>query len=389
MGFMFWPMIHSNSSPRAVLGCCLALVLAISAVADAETQVSALELPSIFAVRDNDKLCLILDDRDTVLAELGGVVEGLTLSPDGRFVTLFKPVHSGSDILGIVPGSKPFSSNIEVDLVLIDRYAQSSSQLGEVKFRRPYWSVGTVYGNFMRPVWLDDCQRLYVPSRDEVRLAHVDGTVDSILFCKKLTSLTGIPNSTRCAASSEKAVFVVDTQVALTETLVDTAMAKEELGGTIRALACSRDGRYLAVGHGKTLSVVGIDDRQIRRWGKAPGEIYWAAWLPNDTGIVVLSGSEDERVSFQNSVYPASVSTGSIAFHVITPNVKKSRKLYDQVDYDVRRANPSMSPDGRFIVFTSRKNMARGSMMVLPLDGGKAIRLTEHYLYEWPVWGPQ
>lgn len=382
-------MIHSNSSRRAVLGVCLALSILPPGVAVGEPEDPAPDLQPIFAVRDNDKLCLILDDRDTVLAELGGVVEGLTLSPDGRFVTLFKPVHSGSDILGIVPGSKPFSSNIEVDLVLIDRYAQSSSQLGEVKFRRPYWSVGTVYGNFMRPVWLDDCQRLYVPSRDEVRLAHVDGTVDSILFCKKLTSLTGIPNSTRCAASSEKAVFVVDTQAALTETLVDPAMAKEELGGTIRALACSRDGRYLAVGHGKTLSVVGIDDRQIRRWGKAPREIYWAAWLPNDTGIVVLSGSEDERVSFQNSVYPASVSTGSIAFHVITPNAKKSRKLYDQVDYDVRRANPSMSPDGRFIVFTSRKNMARGTMMVLPLDGGKAIRLTEHYLYEWPVWGPQ
>lgn len=335
------------------------------------------------------KLCLILDDRDTVLTELGGVVEGLTLSPDGRFVTLFKPVHSGWDLLGIAPGSKPFSSTVEVELLLIDRYAQSSSQLGQVNFRRPYRSVGTVYGNFMRPVWLADCQRLYVPSRDEIRLAHVDGTVDSILFCKKLTALTGIPNSTRCVVSSEKAVFIVDTQAALTETLVDTASAKEEFGGTIRALACSRDGRYLAVGHGKSLSVVGIDDRQATEWGKAPRNIYWVAWLPNDTGVVALCGSEDEEVPFRNSVYPSGVSGGGFAFNVLTPNTKKSHKLYDQVDYDVRRANPSVSPDGRYIVFTSRKNMARGTMMVLPLNGGKAIRLTEHYLYEWPVWGPQ
>jgi Tol biopolymer transport system component len=103
----------------------------------------------------------------------------------------------------------------------------------------------------------------------------------------------------------------------------------------------------------------------------------------------VLCGSEDEEVPFRNSVYPSGISEGEFEFHVLTPNSKKSRKLYDQVSYDVRRVSPSVSPDGQFIVFTSRKNMARGTMMVLPLDGGRAMRVTEHYLYEWPVWGPQ
>jgi hypothetical protein len=256
-------MGHSTFILRAVI--CIGVVLAFVPFDDAvgEAQDAVPDLPPIFAVRDNDKLCLVLDDRDSVLAELGGVLEGLTLSSDGRFITLFKPVHSGSNFLGIAPGSKPFSSNIEADLLLIDRYAQSSSQVAEVNFRRAYRQAGTIYGNFMRPVWLADCQRLYLASRDDVRLAHVDGTVDSILYCKKLTALTGVPGSTRCVVSSEKAVFVVDTQAALTKTLVDTARAGKELGGTIRALACSRDGRKLAVGHGRALSIVDMENREI------------------------------------------------------------------------------------------------------------------------------
>ncbi len=49
---------------------------------------------------------------------------------------------------------------------------------------------------------------------------------------------------------------------------------------------------------------------------------------------------------------------------------------------------PSLSPDGRWIVFGRREGGGRSSLWLVPMEGGDAIRLTEGHWDVHPVWFP-
>lgn len=345
---------------------------------------STLALPAIFAVRDESNLCIILDNRDSVLYDLGDPIQAPSMSPDGRFITAFLPESDW----GFLPGTSLLSSGVETDLLLIDRYARDQRELGEVRFRRVFSPRNIIYASFVPAMWLPDCQRFYVASRDGVALVHVSGTVDSIFACKQVSALTMVEGTTRCAVSNGKAVFLIDTLASLTMNLVDSTRAKKELKGTVRAMCCDRAGRMLAVAHGRQISTVDMSDGSITKWGRMPRDIYWLGWLSNDTGLVVLCGAEDQETALRSAALSTGVIDGSFEIRVLSRGSAESQRQYDQVSFDVRRVTPALSPDGRYLAFASRKNMERGTMMVLPLDGSKAIRVTDDYLYRSPMWGP-
>lgn len=372
----------------ASLAMCACIVLVTPSVAVCELNDSVSSLPPIFAVRDDDKLCLVLNNQDSVLYESEGWLEAISLSPDGRYLTAYVPRSSGSGVLSMVPGQTLFSSDIKTDLVIFDRYARSRVEFDEVKFRRVFSPRDITYATFLPPMWLDDCERFYLPSRDGVELAHISGTTDSLIHAEKLTAMARAPRTTRCTVSNERAVFLVDTVAALTQTLIDTARAKAELGGRIRALAYSSDGQSLAIGHDRTVSILDARTAEIRDYGKAPRDIYWLGWLPDDTGLVILCGTEERKSSFRNAAISSGTLGGGFQFCVLSDGDPESRKVYGYMPYDVRRVNPMLSGDAGAVVFTSLSNMEIGTLMVLSLDGRKAFRLTKHYRYRSPVWAP-
>lgn len=378
-------MQFPNGRRRGQLAALLVIAVHCCPLQFCEAADSTVALRPIFAVRDESNFCIILDDRDSVLYDMGDPIQAPSMSPDGRFIAAFLPESNW----GFIPGTSMLSSGVETDLLLIDRYARDQRELGEVRFRRVFSPRNIIYAASVPMVWLPDCQRFYVASRDGVALVHINGAVDSILACKKISALAMVEGTTRCAVSNSKAVFLIDTLAGLTANLVDSARVRKELKGTVRAMCSDRSGRMLAVGHDRKISTIDLSDGSITLWGKMPRDIYWLGWLADDTGVVVLCGAEDQETAMRSAALSTGVIDGSFEIRVLSRGSAESRRLYDQVSFDVRRVTPALSPDGRFLAFASRKSMERGTMMVLPLDGGEAFRITDDYLYRSPMWGPE
>ncbi|MDP7039889.1 MAG: tetratricopeptide repeat protein [Myxococcota bacterium] len=68
----------------------------------------------------------------------------------------------------------------------------------------------------------------------------------------------------------------------------------------------------------------------------------------------------------------------------------KTNKTWQLTTHPTDDTEPSFSPDGQWLAWTSQKNDVKGDIWIMKSDGSKAQKLTHRQMAEYaPIWGPQ
>jgi hypothetical protein len=344
-----------------------------------------LRAPPLLVVRDDENLCLIADGRDSVLYHSIDYITYPSISADGRFIALLE--YDRKSFLGSLLSS--FSEGQgEVDLLLIDRFLGGQRTLGELKFRRVFEGPASERSWLLfAPLWWQDGAHMIIATRAGVDALHVDGTRRALMALPRLGAIAVTPQRDRCVFTDGKCLWDVTSLDSTPRTLLDSERVAADLGhDNIRALTFSRDGRRLAIGDGRVISLVDVSTHEITKAAKFPDDVYSMAWLANDSGLVVVCGREDQETAMRSSAIANGVLRGSFEVRSWRIGTEKTQKLYSQVDFAVCGVTASLSPDARFLVFSSRHRSENRVLMVLPLDGRKPVRITDRDDYSTPIW---
>ncbi len=373
---------------RRARGAFWALLIVLAApLASAHAADDTLRVPPLLVVHDGDDLCQIADGRDSVLYHSIDYITYPSISPDGRFIALLE--YDRQSFLGSLLNPFPKGKG-EVSLVLIDRFLRDTSKLGELKFRRVFEGPATERSWLLfAPVWWRDGEHMIIATKTGVDAMHVDGTRRSLLAVPRLSAIAISAQHDRCAFSDGKCLWELTSLDSTTRPLLDSARVDAELGRSINSLAFSRDGHQLAIGCSRAIWLLDIATKGLSRAAKCPDEVHAIWWMANDSGLVVVCGREDAETALRSTAIASGMIRGNFEIRSWRVGAEKTKKLYSQVDFDVRGATASLSPDGRFLAFPSRHRSEYRVLMVLTLDGGKATRLLEDDEYTTPVWLPE
>jgi Tol biopolymer transport system component len=278
-------------------------------------------------------------------------------------------------------------SKLHAMLSVYDIDTERMTDLGPLEFDDEYGFTGR-YTHASAPQWSPDGTRILVGDKRGIHIVPVNGdsirtvAIEGIREARWIPKGDWEPHGEDILATDALRLYRVNCMRQTVDTLRG---GSRSLGlftsADVRGLVFSRDGSQLAF----------ADDRKIYRMSaaghsmeicKSGAPVYWLDWLPGDTALVFLAGKKDRIVGGGLG----SRVRGTFSISIVPIGTGDATKLYDQVDYDVREVDPSLSPDGRHVVFSSRHRSSWYNLFLIATDGAGHARLTRDRGCFFPTW---
>ena len=150
------------------------------------------------------------------------------------------------------------------------------------------------------------------------------------------------------------------------------AQVLDPSGGSFCCPAWSPDGSEIAVPVAPFLNIhiVNVESGEVRFFVH-PGRDSWPSWSPDGTQIVFSGTHANGYLPSVNSDYDLFVMTPD---GVVTPD---GTHTFDITDDPSEDRDPSWSPDGLFVTFSSDRG-GNTDVYSIGVDGTQLVRLTEH-----------
>ena len=337
---------------------------------------AALEL--VFSHKHEELVLIRADGGDPwVWAESKSAIITPRFSPDGEKIAFYD-----------VGSSSPPVSSTRVTLhIAWFENKRGREEPVELLFPLPQFDTDhrLTVDNAVAPIWEPHGRSLLIPHNAGIERITLFGERAAFVEGVVVTAIMLSHDGRGVIYSTGDNIYTVNRNGGAPERMLAPEFVPEFGNRFVRAMTLSPEGDRLAFAVGHEVFVMEIGSGEVEKIFEVANRVYWIAWAPDSEQIVLTYGKEDFRSAFYSPWM--SDPHGKYKLIAITSRGEFVRKLFSQHLFDVRRAVPRLSPDGRYVSLTAKPGSVR-EVVIVATDGSGITWLTSYGPNSHASWRP-
>jgi Tol biopolymer transport system component len=170
----------------------------------------------------------------------------------------------------------------------------------------------------------------------------------------------------------------------------------------ITYISFSKNDQRIALAEGKRIIILDLKTYQAEEILKNSDNVQWINWLSESNKVVYLSGISARDYSMIRNTVNVNInspdvmmgtetwkskSSGRLKLYTILISTLKNRKIFNKLE-NAESANPTLSPDGKYIALISNPLRSVKKVFIVSTDGSGWMQVTKKGMCSNPVWRP-
>lgn len=319
------------------------------------------------------------------LIKIGARIMAPVWSPDGSKVAFF----SYGKKMGSFNLSNPFpASNQNVKLIIFDFKDYSHRELGSFnllakKFVRGQDKELVV----IPPQWSANGDQVFVIDSGGIHVIDAKTGKERSVALGNLSDVIILEKSMIYTDGKNLMLYDIVNKAKI-DLLEKSSSLRANFFENIKLLAASHDNELLAIAEGNKIVILDFLTMKADRLWETEQPIYWMEWMPGERKLLFLSGEPDESNRSRDTGSTSVPESGSYEFYFSAPIEKQVNKIYGCTKLDVRKATPSISPNGKHASIVFKKSNKKEQVHIIDLNNFQEIQLTRKGRCSWAVFRP-
>ncbi len=237
--------------------------------------------------------------------------------------------------------------------------------------REPLAEIGGLLGHRMMifpPVWESGGYSLLVVAQDGLHRITTEGEHKRLVAHNDILGMSVSPDEKRIAYTDGTKVSVVSWAGEHIARLGTQSPANAEKQAA-QPVAFSPDGRRIAFAAGRYLHIWDLESKEAREIQDMAETIFWIEWLPGGDRLLFTTGKTPKNIR-------SSQTEGHYALYSVKADGHALKFVFKDREMDPHLAQPTLSPDGRYVALVSAVD-GKPRVMIVATDAAKATLLAE------------